>query len=651
MQIPPQPTLPIEKPYTEAELAFIEEQPAIFPTNQDSNWGLLRRVFTDEIQMAVDELDIAWQNRFVQTALEYLALWEAELGLPIEPPRSIQERRTAALARRKKGLFTYDKRTQLIESYIGATFGVAPSLQNPLTLDAEGITLSSDVTGTPTDFYSINEFIEEFRYQVIIDEALDIDFQGLTRELDRITPAGINWSFDQDIFKLFGAISPASGGFAKVLEGTEAKTLGAITPMSGGFVKVLENPLASPVKLAWFYKPPSDGTTAATLAARMNEIILTHRDESFLTTLRGTSWGSRDVWQYIAGAWVRGAENKQGSTATCSGGDFNIQVLGNQMMWFDGDFCTYMVAQHNYFARNGANAKLYTDAGDAGGDEWKYYLDPSSAGMRSLMNQQIHRALVGDPSWSAVNDAGQVKDWSSGFGFDHIFFDEVWANLSQYTVKRDNSDGTLQGISTDAALRSAWNGFLASTRDAASLDGAMLGGNVEGYKDNYYNENLDMVMNETYGTDFSETGWDSENTVKSDMDRIDIDSAAGRKIILVSQGAQANTSRFRYCMALYLQVVNGDLVNFRYSNLSSYAQFWDYPEYTFPIGSPTGARALVSGTSVWRRNFSNGVALVNPHATSTFSNIQLGGTYEDTDGIQYTQVTLGPRQGVILKAV
>lgn len=69
------------------------------------------------------------------------------------------------------------------------------------------------------------------------------------------------------------------------------------------------------------------------------------------------------------------------------------------------------------------------------------------------------------------------------------------------------------------------------------------------------------------------------------------------------------------------------------------------------IGSPLGPRALVSGTThLWRRNFTNGIVLVNETSATTYSNIALGATYSGFGVGPTSVVTVSPETGLVLLA-
>lgn len=198
---PFQPILPAEVPFIEAEFNFMEESPpGLFPENQDSNFGyIIRRIFSNYIQDLINWQATLYNERFVETSTQFLDQWEIEVGLPPNPPgMSIADRRAEVLSRLQRGPFTRERRRKIVERYVLTTFG------NPIQLVPEGVALVTDgVDGVPiygeggdvTDLYQITEQIANFHYSIWIAGTNTPNMESLTRELNRITPAGISYDF------------------------------------------------------------------------------------------------------------------------------------------------------------------------------------------------------------------------------------------------------------------------------------------------------------------------------------------------------------------------------------------------------------------------------------------------------------------------
>jgi hypothetical protein len=69
-------------------------------------------------------------------------------------------------------------------------------------------------------------------------------------------------------------------------------------------------------------------------------------------------------------------------------------------------------------------------------------------------------------------------------------------------------------------------------------------------------------------------------------------------------------------------------------------------EWTIDLGTPLGPAYRVDG--VWRRNFTEGIVLVNPSTAA--ATIELGGTFYLPDGSEVTSATLGSARGLVLRS-
>jgi len=193
-----QPTLPAEVTFTIAELNFLDESPpGLFPENQNSNFGFKRKIFCDQIQDGIDQLNLIYSERFVQTAVTFLDEWEYSTGIPIAPTGiSDEQRRANILSILRKGPFTRIVRKKIIESYINVAFGTPILLLPPgHPLDPGGSPLLIEQTALE-NLYRAYEDIQRFRYLVKIDSDAGIDQAALQIALHRITPGGISFTID-----------------------------------------------------------------------------------------------------------------------------------------------------------------------------------------------------------------------------------------------------------------------------------------------------------------------------------------------------------------------------------------------------------------------------------------------------------------------
>lgn len=186
---------PDETALTDSEINFTDDEPPnLFPQNQTSVWGIKRKVFSDQAQIAYDQLHTIYSERFVPTSTNYLDVWEKEVGLPVSSGLDILARRARIEGRLNQGPFTRTRRKQIVEKYIEATFGEVPSFGiDGIPIPGTGITLHAPA-GDVAFLYTIVENVPNFSYLVTIDSTITVDMTGLTRELKFITPAGITFT-------------------------------------------------------------------------------------------------------------------------------------------------------------------------------------------------------------------------------------------------------------------------------------------------------------------------------------------------------------------------------------------------------------------------------------------------------------------------
>ena len=191
-----QPTLPAEVPFTDAELAFLDESPpGLFPENQNSNLGLLRKIFSDLVQELINQQNTIYNEHFVDTALQFLDEWELQVGLPSNPTGlTTQQRRNLVTNKLRVGPFTRTRRDAIVKSFVSATLGDAVQLTPAgVALTGSGVPLYSGLTSL-VGAYTITENISGFSFTITVAQGVTLDTVALTRELNRVVPAGISFS-------------------------------------------------------------------------------------------------------------------------------------------------------------------------------------------------------------------------------------------------------------------------------------------------------------------------------------------------------------------------------------------------------------------------------------------------------------------------
>ena len=194
--MPAQPTLPPEGAFSEIERLIISESPpGLWPENQNSNFGALRKVISARAQEIADDTDELFNEMFVQTSSIHLSRHESEVGIPYNLADPIAQRRSDVLSRLRKEPFTDARIRSLIESYITPLFGSSPQfLVEGIPLVAAGVPLYAD-TAAPETLYRIYYDPVNFSYSVWLVNTVSPS-SGLLRELQLITPAGITVAYD-----------------------------------------------------------------------------------------------------------------------------------------------------------------------------------------------------------------------------------------------------------------------------------------------------------------------------------------------------------------------------------------------------------------------------------------------------------------------
>src|SRR5262249_3974081 len=142
------------------------------------------------------------------------------------------------------------------------------------------------------------------------------------------------------------------------------------TPTSGPI-----SDLRSPFGLAWFHKPPEDGTSPVDLAANSNYIHLTGAaDISYRGKLREPGYQGPILRDVTLNA-VEGSGPYSDGSAACDGG---YVPNDNQLAFFKGDFCSYIHSHESWFLHNGAGQRLVDDYFGSG--RISYMMNPADPG-------------------------------------------------------------------------------------------------------------------------------------------------------------------------------------------------------------------------------------------------------------------------------
>lgn len=252
--IPVQPTLPPEGKLTDAEAGYINDQPPeLFPENQDSNFGLKRRLWTDRAQEGIDQINTIYNELFVKTSILFLDEWERQLGLPMNPPGiTLGNRRARVIARVMRGPFTRNRVMFVLDTFLEPAIG-GDSIQlvpQGTAIPVGGLPLYSGVADIES-VYRIYENPSTYTYEIWVRSEVTPDIQ-LQYELQRITPAGYTLIFRNDLVDILNMQKTvvSDGPVAYVRMGTTLSDIsgfGAAVTNHGTTVQAAPGLLVAPV--------------------------------------------------------------------------------------------------------------------------------------------------------------------------------------------------------------------------------------------------------------------------------------------------------------------------------------------------------------------------------------------------------------------
>ncbi|MEO5952564.1 MAG: putative glycoside hydrolase [Chloroflexia bacterium] len=342
----------------------------------------------------------------------------------------------------------------------------------------------------------------------------------------------------------------------------------------------------SPFGLAWFHKPPQDGTTAQQLGEQSSYIHLTGTaDIPFRDQLRAAGYKG-PILTYTTMNAVEGPGPYKDSSATC---DASYTPHDNQLAFYSGDFCKYIHGNESWFLHNSAGARIVDDYFSSG--RYSYVMNPA------------------DPGWRAFA-IERLKVIKSEWFYDGIWLDNVDVDRARVMSELTNSDGIIREYDSDDAWREAVSGWLAEVRQALGdypLWANLVGGGLRADSWDAYAPYLDGAMDESFAVQWLD-GWRGLSQWQAQIQRAEKWIAAGKGLIAVGQGPQDDAARMKFTLASYLLVAQGSQATFRYTRFDSYySQMWIYPEYDSArkLGAPLGGCYEVS-TGVWRRDFEHG---------------------------------------------
>ncbi len=350
-------------------------------------------------------------------------------------------------------------------------------------------------------------------------------------------------------------------------------------------------------QFTYFYKPPTDGTSASDVAALNRYIILTHGDESYRSSLKQAGY-TGPVLQYLGAAEVDGPSPSGACNTT-------FQPWHNQVAMEVGDFCSILNPNEGWFLHNASGQRLYEDNG---GGHYTYHMNPAATGWQSLFVQRALRELQGDATHPAM-------------GYDGLFLDNVCINLYSLIHMVVNSNGAYpKEYASDGAYRAAMAGFLSRLRSSLHGTGKSWPVLANFASDDYvatswdgYLPYVDGGMHEYFATNWPSQGYPSVSEWETDLEKAEKVAAQGKVFLGIGQGSQSDTMRMKYGYGSYLLVMQPGQSYYRYALASNgYASEWTYGDYSTDLGVPSGAR-FQQADGTWKRNFTKGYVVVDPN--------------------------------------
>jgi hypothetical protein len=231
-------------------------------------------------------------------------------------------------------------------------------------------------------------------------------------------------------------------------------------------------------------------------------------------------------------------------------------------------------------------------------------------------------------------------------GFDGIFFDEIDARLA-WTVP---SGTTSQTYPTDSSWQAAETSQLAYLQPVVKAAGLLAIGNLGGTTSK---PGLWQTWNGYLDGALESRGRKAASAPPSRFRTAKIAQAAWSEAngeIFLAHSYDSTEAGNTYALDSMMLIANGEsgyCVSPQYF-LTSISELW-FPEFCAAqqLGAASGAYTRLSN-GVYRRDFANGVVLVNPTSTAISSFSPGGGTYSAFGLSNVTSVSMAPTSGLVL---
>jgi Hypothetical glycosyl hydrolase family 15 len=323
------------------------------------------------------------------------------------------------------------------------------------------------------------------------------------------------------------------------------------------------------IKLAWFYKPPTEDLYNV-IAKDFDVFILTNHDEPEREKIRAAGLDT-PIYQYLLLSEIQDP------------GSCQEIPYGNQVANRPGDFCEISQDHPDWFLLDQSGQRVQNGKGF-------YYMDPGQPGFRAFWLERAREIQI-------------------TYKWDGLFLDNVEASLLKYEQMSVN----LAKYPDDASLVMAVEEFLKYLdTNYFTPENRPVMGNIISLNDPQvwyrYLQYMDGAMLENFGVDwydyFSRDEWEQQ------MSLIATSQEMKKTALLVSQGTQDDLQRQEFSFASYL-LLSDSQASFRYTHHSAYDKVWWYKDYEIDLGKPLGVMHK-EGEEWWTRSFEHGLVKVNP---------------------------------------
>jgi len=162
---------------------------------------------------------------------------------------------------------------------------------------------------------------------------------------------------------------------------------------------------------------------------------------------------------------------------------------------------------------------------------------------------------------------------------------------------------------------------------------------------------LDIAVDERGFTNWgrSQSDYFSGGKWLTNMQALESLDANGKGFVSINQMpeafSQVSQAQKQWALANYL-LVKGKYSYIAITGVQEYGHILTTPEYSATIGHALGV--MVQSQNVYMRDFSNGLAIVNPSSSQSFTITLLPDTYLDLYGNNLDTITLEPHSGIVL---